>query len=97
MSAEMDALVNQATEKLEHLEEALDSMQKVRARYSTKDGSVTAEVDGNGALVSLWLDESITEKPAKDVGELITAASQQAAQLAAEKRAEVLDRLNAAF
>lgn len=97
MSAEMDALVNQATEKLEHLEEALDSLQKVRARYSTDDGTVTAEVDGNGALVGLWLDESITEKAAKDVGELITAVSQQAAQLAAQKRAEVLDRLNAAF
>lgn len=97
MSAEMDALVNQATEKLEHLEEALDSLQKIRARYSTDDGSVTADVDGNGALVGLWLDESITEKAAKDVGELITAASQQAAQLAAQKRAEVLDRLNAAF
>ncbi len=97
MSAEMDALVNQATEKLEHLEEALDSLQKIRARHSTDDGSVTADVDGNGALVGLWLDESITEKAAKDVGELITAASQEAAQLAAQKRAEVLDRLNAAF
>lgn len=97
MSAEMDALVNQATEKLEHLEEALDSLQKVRARFSADDGSVTAEVDGNGALVGLWLDESITEKTAKDVGELITSASQQAALLASEKRAAVLDRLNAAF
>lgn len=97
MSQQMDALVASATAKLEHLEAALDSLQKLRARFTAPDGVVTAEVDGNGALVGLWLDETISAMSPKDVGAAITQACQHAAGLAGQRRAEVLSRLNEAF
>ncbi|MBJ8347374.1 YbaB/EbfC family nucleoid-associated protein [Antrihabitans sp. YC2-6] len=97
MSQQMDALVANATAKLEQLEAALDSLQKLRARFTTPDGTVTAEVDGNGALVGLWLDEAVGGMAPNAVGAAITQACQQAAGLAGQRRAAVLTRLNDAF
>ncbi len=97
MSAEMDALVKSATDRLESLEEALDGLQKIRAVYTSDDGKVEASVDGNGALVGLWLAESITQTPAAEVGPLITAACHRAAAQAGEERAKVIGKLNTAF
>ncbi|WP_235916297.1 YbaB/EbfC family nucleoid-associated protein [Antrihabitans cavernicola] len=93
----MDALVEAANAKLEHLETSLGALQQIRARFATKDGAVTAEVDGNGALTGLWLDESISEMSAKDVSKLITWASHQAAQLTGVERGKILESLNSTF
>ena len=97
MTNKMDALVDGAQQKLEHLETALDAMQTISARFTTDDGVVTAQVDGNGALTGLWFDESITNMQAKDVGPLITWAGHQAAVKAAEQRAKIVARLNEGF
>lgn len=96
-TAEMDDLVDRATAKLECLEEALAGLSSIRARYTSDDGCVTAEVDGNGTLTGLWLEESITAKPANEVGPSITSAAHEAARIAGERRAQVIDRLNNAF
>ena len=97
MSAEMDALVAGVTAKLESLESALDAFGKISARYTTDDGVITAEVDGNGALTGLWLEEAITQWQAKQAGEQITTACRRAAVIAAHERALVIARLNEAF
>lgn len=96
MSA-MDALVADATAKLEHLETALEALQQLRERYTTRDGAITAEVDGHGALTGLWLDESVATLAAKEVGPAITQACQEAAARAGVRRAAVLTELNRAF
>ena len=96
-AASMDALVTDAAAKLESLETALHGLNQIRARFSTDDGLVTAEVDGNGALTGLWLAEGITQRPAREVGPLITWASQEAARRASDQRSAVLARLNAGF
>ena len=95
MSGRMDELVADATGKLEHLEAALHSLRQVRERATS--GPVTAEVDGKGALLGLWLDEAITDLPARDVGRLIVATCHRAAQAAGSRRAQVLSNLNEAF
>jgi hypothetical protein len=83
MSAEMDALVAAATEKLEALEAALYGLGQVRGRFTTEDGQVSVEVDSNGALVGLRLAESITSRtPAEDAG---------------AQRSEVVSNLNSTF
>jgi DNA-binding protein YbaB len=97
MSAEMDALVERATAKLEHLEQALDGLNRVRGEFTTEDGAITAEVDGNGALSGLWLAESVTEMQARELGRLITSACQQAAAVAGEQRSKILATLNDGF
>lgn len=93
----MDRLVDRATATLESLESSIESIDRIRARFTTKDGVVTAEVDGHGALTGLWLDDSISEMSPKDVGMLITWASQQAAQKAGEERSKILESVNSSF
>ncbi|WP_216897572.1 YbaB/EbfC family nucleoid-associated protein [Nocardia alni] len=97
MSAEMDALVAAATDKLEALEAALYGLGQVRGRHTTEDGLVTVEVDSNGALVGLRLAESITSHSPAEVGQAIIWACTQAAQDAGEQRSAVVSNLNSSF
>ncbi|MEV5651590.1 YbaB/EbfC family nucleoid-associated protein [Nocardia sp. NPDC052254] len=97
MSAEMDALVAAATDKLEALEAALYNLKNVRGRFTSEDGSVGVEVDSDGAMVGLTLSENVTSQSPAEVGQLIIWACQQAAQNAGEQRSEVVSTLNSAF
>ncbi|NUS45167.1 MAG: YbaB/EbfC family nucleoid-associated protein [Mycobacteriaceae bacterium] len=97
MSAEMDALVKSASDKLEALEEALYQIDRIRGVYAAEDGTVEATADGHGALVGLWLSEAVTQKNPKEVGELVVQASQQAVAEAGKLRAQVLAKLNGEF
>lgn len=97
MSAEMDALVAGATRKLEALEAALYGLEQVRGRFGTEDGMVTAEVDSDGALVSLQLTEAVTALPPAEAAQLIIWACRQAAEDAGGQRSEVVAALNESF
>ncbi|MEU0545376.1 YbaB/EbfC family DNA-binding protein [Nocardia sp. NPDC005978] len=97
MSDPMDALVNGVALQLDALENALDGLDRVRGRFGAPDGSVTAEVDGEGALTGLWLADSVTARPPAEVAELILWACGQAAAAASTRRAAVLARLNSAI
>ncbi|WP_067860587.1 YbaB/EbfC family nucleoid-associated protein [Nocardia shimofusensis] len=97
MSAEMDALVANATAKLEALEAALYGLGQVRGSFTSEDGAVGVEVDSNGALVGLRLSESVTTMAPADVGQLIIWACRQAAEDAGEQRSKVVATLNESF
>ncbi|KAA8886319.1 YbaB/EbfC family DNA-binding protein [Nocardia colli] len=97
MSAEMDALVANATQKLEALEAALYGLKQVRGRHTTEDGSVTVEVDSDGALVALSLAETVTSLAPAEVGQLIVWACRQAAEDAGNQRSKVVATLNESF
>ncbi|RJO72243.1 YbaB/EbfC family DNA-binding protein [Nocardia panacis] len=97
MSAEMDALVANATAKLEALEAALYGLKQVRGRFTSEDGMVTAEVDSDGALVGLSLAETVTALPPAEVGQLIVWAARQASEHAGSQRSKVVATLNESF
>ncbi|WP_328391106.1 YbaB/EbfC family nucleoid-associated protein [Nocardia sp. NBC_00416] len=97
MSAEMDALVAGATQKLEALEAALYGLKQVRGRFTTEDGMVSAEVNSDGALVSLQLTEAVTTLPPAETAQLIIWACRQAAEDAGGQRSEVVAALNESF
>lgn len=97
MSAEMEALVSGVGKQLEALESALAGLREVRGRFSSEDRSVTAEVDGDGALTGLWLAESVAARPPAEVAQLILWACQQAAAAATSQRAAVLAGVNSAL
>ena len=97
MSAEMDALVAGATEKLEALEAALYGLKQVRGRFTTEDGMVSVDVDSEGAMVGLRLSESVTSLPPADTAQLIVWACRQAAEDAGAQRSEVVAALNESF
>jgi DNA-binding protein YbaB len=93
----MDALVKSATDKLEALEQAMYELGAIRAVYTTSDGMVEATADGNGALVGLWLAESITQRTAKEIGDMVVEAGQAAVAEAGRRRSEVMAKLNECF
>ncbi|SUA77025.1 Uncharacterised protein [Nocardia otitidiscaviarum] len=93
----MDALVTGVTNQLEALEAALYDLKRVRGRFAAEDGSVTAEVDGDGALTGLWLAESMTSRPPSEVAESILWACGRAAAEAGAQRSRIVARLNESF
>jgi DNA-binding protein YbaB len=97
MSAEMDALVASATDKLEALEAALYGLKQVHGRFSTEDGMVSVEVNSEGALVGLTLAESVTTLAPAEVGQLIVWACRQATEDAGAQRSKVVATLNESF
>ena len=97
MSAEMDALVADATAKLEALEAALYGLKQVHGRFRTEDGTVSVEVNSEGALVGLSLSESVTTLAPAEVGQLIVWACRQAAEDAGAQRSKVVATLNESF
>ncbi|MFD3595315.1 YbaB/EbfC family nucleoid-associated protein [Nocardia sp. NPDC058640] len=94
MSAEMDALVAGVTGKLEALEAALYGLKQVNGRFTTEDGLVTAEVNSDGALVALQLDEAITTMAPTEAAALILAACKQATETAGAARSDIIATLN---
>ncbi|MGI5221267.1 YbaB/EbfC family nucleoid-associated protein [Nocardia sp. CA-290969] len=97
MSAEMDALVAGATQKLEALEAALYGLKQVRGRFTTEDGMVSVEVDSDGALADLRLSEAVTSLAPAEASQLILWACRQAAEDAGGRRSEVIAALNESF
>ncbi|MFI6870009.1 YbaB/EbfC family nucleoid-associated protein [Nocardia sp. NPDC050406] len=97
MSGEMDGLVRGVTDQLEALEAALYELKRIRGRFRSEDGSVTAEVDGEGALTGLWLAESVTARQPAEVSQLILWACARAAEEAGSQRSRIVARLNESF
>ncbi|MFZ2172427.1 MAG: YbaB/EbfC family nucleoid-associated protein [Rhodococcus sp. (in: high G+C Gram-positive bacteria)] len=94
---EMDAIVGRATEQVNLLEEALAGLESIRARASSESDQVTAEVDGNGTLTGLWMDDSISTIHSAALATLITTTAREAARQAAEQRTKVMTTLQDAF
>lgn len=93
----MDAIVGRATEQVNLLEEALAGLQSITARASSESDQVTAEVDGNGTLTGLWMDDSISSLDARTLAAMITSTTQEAARLATEQRTRVMTALQDGF
>lgn len=93
----MDAIVGRATEQVNLLEEALAGLASITVRASSESDQVTVEVDGNGNLTGLWMDDSISTLDVRVLAALITSTSHEAARLADEQRALVMRRLQDAF
>ncbi|MGV9868758.1 YbaB/EbfC family nucleoid-associated protein [Rhodococcus koreensis] len=79
------------------LEEALAGLQSITARASSESDQVTAEVDGNGTLTGLWMDDSISSLDAHTLATMITSTTREAARLATEQRTRVMTALQDGF
>jgi DNA-binding protein YbaB len=86
-------VVELAENKLELIENALAQLAAITAVYRSPDGLVVAEADASGALVGLWLDESLCQHTGADVGQRIVEAAAQAAGTAATRRDYVFSAL----
>jgi hypothetical protein len=73
--------------------QAADELAGARGHTRSPGGDAEAVVDGRGALVSLWLAESVTRLPPEAVGALIVATAHAAASDVLRRRRQVLDDL----
>lgn len=93
----MDLVVERATGRVNHLEDALHNLTRMRARVTHDSGLVSVEVDEHGGMSGLWISESIAHVDARDLGAIITATAARAALMVADRREQILTSLQAAF
>lgn len=93
----IDGIVGRAYAQVELLEGTLTGLQNIRARASSDNHEVTAEVDGDGTLVGLWMNDAVTTLDARTVASLVTDTAQAAAAAASEQRMQVLTQLQDSF
>ncbi|EOM75442.1 YbaB/EbfC family DNA-binding protein [Rhodococcus rhodnii] len=87
---DIDAIVERVQNQVAVLDQALGDLQGVRGRASSPDGLVTAEVDGNGALVGLWIDDAVARHDAAHVAMLVTQTASRAAADASAHREQLM-------
>ncbi|RVW05190.1 YbaB/EbfC family nucleoid-associated protein [Rhodococcus xishaensis] len=90
---EMDALVERATAALNLLDDALTSLDTIRAEAVSEDGRVRVEVDGNARPTGIWLSDSLHDLDARRLAQTITQTAHRAAAAAAAERARVTSTL----
>ena len=97
MNWPMDELEARAVGQLGRLREFGEQLAKITARESDSNELVEVEVDGNGALVGLWLSEGANELGATRLGEQIACTAMIAAQRALAQRAALTDQFAGEF
>lgn len=92
----VEQILGHAERQLELIEEALAWLSAITAVYTSPDGRVVTEADASGALVGLWLDESVCRLTSDQVGQLIVRAAADASAIAAARRDHVFSALTSA-
>ena len=75
------------------LMQAMDQHCKsISVRVTSRCGSVSAEVDGLGAMTGLWLGDSAYHKGSEALAKLIVETAGAAAHAAAERQAYLIEK-----
>ncbi|MFG1794391.1 YbaB/EbfC family nucleoid-associated protein [Nocardia altamirensis] len=90
----MDELMASVQRRLYRVRDLADDMSAVRARETAPDGSITAEVDGNGALLNLEFTSAISRLSPADFENTLVATANAAARRAFTERAELITAFN---
>ncbi|MCM6776090.1 YbaB/EbfC family nucleoid-associated protein [Nocardia sp. CDC159] len=90
----MDELEASVRQRLNRMLDLNDRMTGIRARESSPDDMVIAEVDGNGALLDLELSESISRLSPAEFESALVAAAMAAARAAFTTRADMINEFN---
>lgn len=97
MTWAMDELEARAAVQLGRLRDFGEAMSSIRVRESDSDDVISVEVDGNGALVGLWMTDGANELGATGLGERIASVALIAAQRAFAQRAALTEEFTAEF
>lgn len=94
MSEAMDALEARVHRQLNLMHDLADRLAGIRVRETSPDGTVTAEVDGNGALCDLVLAPSISAMSPSEFESVVVGTAGRAAHLAITRRGELVEAFN---
>lgn len=90
-----DSLIERMVAQRDLLQEIDDRCASISGHATSPDESVHVEVDGVGAMTSLWLDARALEHDAEALAKLIVETAAAAAQVAVDRQTSVVDELNA--
>ncbi len=90
----MDELEDSVRRRLYRMRDLGDRMAAVRARETSPDEMITVEVDGNGALLSLELSESISRLSPAEFESALVHAAMAAARRAFTERGDLINEFN---
>lgn len=90
----MDELIARVQKQLYRLRDLDDAMKDVRATVTSEDGAITAEVDGNGALVGLSFSGRISKLSPEEFEKTLVGTARAAAEQAFSERADLVTTYN---
>ncbi|MGK8520570.1 YbaB/EbfC family nucleoid-associated protein [Nocardia asteroides] len=90
----MDELIARVQNQLYRLTDLDDAVKRIRVTETSADGAVTAEVDGNAALVGLSFSGAITKLSPAEFGETVVETARAAAHRAFAERGDLITAFN---
>lgn len=88
------SLIERVKQQRDLMQSLAEHTAAVSVRVTSRDQSVSAEVDANGALSGLWLGPSAARMGADALAKLIVETSQEAARHASERHAFLFQEFN---
>lgn len=88
------SLIERVKKQRDLLQSLAEHTAAVSVRVTSRDQSVSAEVDAHGALAGLWLGPSASRLGADVLAKLIVETAQEAARHAAERHAFLYHEFN---
>ncbi|MBF6167404.1 YbaB/EbfC family nucleoid-associated protein [Streptomyces gardneri] len=90
----MDELIARVQNQLYRLTDLNDAMKGIRVSETSPDGAVTAEVDGNAALVGLSFSAAISKLSPDEFEKTVVDTARAAAHRAFSERGELITTFN---
>ncbi|MFI9412664.1 YbaB/EbfC family nucleoid-associated protein [Nocardia gamkensis] len=90
----MDELIARVRNQLYRLTDLNDAMNGIRVTETSPDGAVTAEVDGNAALVGLRFTGAVSELSPEEFEKTVVDTARAAAHKAFAERGELITAFN---
>lgn len=94
MTSLAESLLEVARKQRDLMHALSEHCNAISVRVSSRDQSVSAEVDATGALTGLWLKPQATRLGADALAKLIVETAQAAAQLALERQNFLMNEFN---
>ncbi len=86
MSGLADSLIGRIRKQRDLVQAMDEHCQSISARVTSRDGNVSAEVDGMGAMTGLWLGPAAHKLGADALAKLIVETAGAAAQVATARQ-----------
>ncbi len=90
----MDELIARVQNQLYRLTDLNDAMNGIRATETSPDGAVTAEVDGNAALVGLSFSAAVANLSPEEFEKTVVDTARAAAHRAFSERGALITAFN---
>ncbi|BDT94292.1 hypothetical protein IFM12275_42680 [Nocardia sputorum] len=90
----MDELIARVQNQLYRLTDLNEAMNAIRVTETSPDGAVTAEVDGNAALVDLRFSAAVSRLSPEEFENTVVGTARAAAHKAFAERGELITAFN---